>query len=171
MAATREQRWHQLANAQPRSLPLPDDAGGFTQWRARVRAAVGLLAGPGPDGPAQVIRVGATAADGLRWEEYVVTRAGAGEFRMILTMLDAAGHRGPAVVVCPGRHAVIDQVTGRSGPGGKFSLIAPALPSATDVDTYVLYLRRLGYLPVSRMITLVPDRAKLPHVACSEYNA
>jgi RHS repeat-associated protein len=51
-------------------------------------------------------------------------------------------------------------VTGHSGPGGTFSLTAPALPAATDTDGYILDLHLPGYLPVSRMITLVPERTE-----------
>jgi perosamine synthetase len=136
--AARDDRWQHLAQAHPRSRPLPGDVNAFTQWRARVRAAVGVLAGP-VSGPAVVVQVNDTAADGLRWAEYVVERSGAGQFRVVLTTLDAPGHRGPAVVVCPGRHAVTDQVTGQAAPDYPDRPVAALLARAGFVTATLDY--------------------------------
>jgi perosamine synthetase len=113
-----DHRWRRLAESRPRLRPLPGDATGFSRWRAQVRAAVEQLAGPRPglSGRLDAALIASASDDGLRWDEYLVQRPGAGGFRTVVTTPDGVGDRGPAVVVCPGRNAVVDQVTGKAAP-------------------------------------------------------
>jgi|HubBroStandDraft_1064217.scaffolds.fasta_scaffold02731_6 perosamine synthetase len=117
-------RWLRLAGIEPCLRPLPRDRPEFDAWRAELLKAVRQLAGSGPDdvmtawcGPVPGTSTGANDCEGLIREEHLISGdGGAGAFRAVVTY--PAGGRGsfPAVVVCPGRNAVVDQVTGARAP-------------------------------------------------------
>ncbi|GAA1964985.1 DegT/DnrJ/EryC1/StrS family aminotransferase [Kitasatospora viridis] len=108
-------RWARLTAAGPR--PLPERAAEFEAWRREVRGAVRRLGGAGLDPVAGTGArlVAAREAGGLVREEYLL---GGPEdtVRVIATRPAGTAERLPAVVVCPGRGAVPDQVTGAVPP-------------------------------------------------------
>jgi len=99
-----------------RPLPMaPEDVPG---WRAQVIAVVRARAGmPGDDpDPADAVAVPGTVADGLTRQEYLIGRPW-GRLRAVLVRpAEPAGGPWPAVLVCPGRNAVVEQVTGIEPP-------------------------------------------------------
>lgn len=109
-------RWLRLAAVEPRLRPLPGDPREFESWRRAVLAAVRRLAGSEPDDHATAGSALRSAAetDGLIREEHLI--GGANGCRVVATYLAGSHQPRPAVVVCPGRNAVVDQVTGAQPP-------------------------------------------------------
>ncbi len=105
------------ARTGPRLRPHPRDEDEYRRWRSRVRAAVRRLAATGP-GAADPLQAGAGGEqnDGtLVRQEFRFSRPGR-EFRAVLTRPRRAVYPRPAVVVCPGRNAEVDRVTGAQPP-------------------------------------------------------
>lgn len=94
--------------------PLPRDQAEFGPWQARVVAAVRAIAGvpPGPVAAAML----STRADGELTRAEHELRADGHQPLRVVTCYRTTGGPMPAVVVCPGRNAVVDQVTGAQPP-------------------------------------------------------
>ncbi|MHA6762984.1 DegT/DnrJ/EryC1/StrS family aminotransferase [Streptacidiphilus sp. PAMC 29251] len=116
-----------FADAGPRLHPRPGRPEDFPLWRGRVRTAVRRLAAAEPvDGPPVSSRLtSSSTADGLVREHYVLdagdessgsVQFGRRPFRVVLVRPEQQREPLPAVVVCPGRNAVVDQVTGAEAP-------------------------------------------------------
>ncbi len=98
--------------AGPRRLPATPDE--LPSWRAQVIATVRTLAGSlaSEAEPAEAVAGASTVTNGLATDEYLIERPW-GRLRTVLVrQADPVGGSWPAVLVCPGRNAVVEQVTG-----------------------------------------------------------
>jgi perosamine synthetase len=99
-----------------RRLPVTPEE--IPAWRAQVIATVRALTGTSADDedPADAVAVSGTVANGLATEEYLLGRPW-GQLRAVLVRpAEPAEGPWPAVLVCPGRNAVVEQVTGTEPP-------------------------------------------------------
>jgi perosamine synthetase len=107
----------------PRLHPTPAHPREFPAWQRQIRGAVRRRGGSGPSDVrgAEAMLLSSVVAGDLVRAEYLLRaghlpRRGGEEFRA--TLVRPAGSSGPrpAVVVCPGRNAIVSQVTGVQPP-------------------------------------------------------
>jgi hypothetical protein len=112
-----------FAGPGPRLHPPPAHPREFPAWARQIRGAVRRRGGAGPSDVqgAEATLLSSETADDLLRAEYVLRatpplRRGSEAFRA--TLVRPAGSSGPrpAVVVCPGRNAIVSQVTGAQPP-------------------------------------------------------
>jgi hypothetical protein len=112
-----------FAGPGPRLHPTPAHRREFPAWQRQIRGAVRRRGGSGPNDVrgAEAMLLSSVIAGDLVRAEYLLRaghlpRRGREEFRA--TLVRPAGSSGPrpAVVVCPGRNAIVSQVTGAQPP-------------------------------------------------------
>jgi perosamine synthetase len=139
-----------LAAPGPRLHPGPRDSGEFPAWRERVLAAVrGRIRCAAPAGLPAPALLASRYGDGLVREEYLLTSKHTQAAGTLLAPAHADGKL-PAVLVCPGRNAVVAQVTGAQPADYPDRAIAARLCAAGFV-TFTLDYRFGGRVDPGRV--------------------
>jgi len=118
VTAARPVRALTLPRSSQEPLPRPAAPEDVPGWRAQVIAAVRARAGsPDHDDPAEAVAGEVrTVVAGVIREEYLIGRPWGRLRAVLLRPAEPAGGSWPAVLVCPGRNAVVEQVTGSAPP-------------------------------------------------------
>jgi perosamine synthetase len=146
-----------LAGPGPRLHPPPAHPREFPAWQRQIRGAVRRRGGAGPSEArgAEATLLSSVTAGNLLRAEYLLragqlSRRGSREF--LATLVRPAGDSGPwpAVVVCPGRNAIISQVTGAQPPDYPDRNVAARFAAAGFV-TLTLDYRMTGRVDPGRL--------------------